>query len=130
MNRASSFSASRRNNTGSTTRTIEGLAAALLVSGGLGVVGLELVAGTAQAEPTPVTATVIPEAAAQTIRDFLYEKFGFVATDVRCPSGVEAKVGQEFQCQFTGPEGPYTAYMRITKVDLPSILFDINTRRN
>ena len=35
-----------------------------------------------------------------------------------CPSGVETKVGVQFDCHFTGPEGkPYTAHMRITKVD-------------
>jgi hypothetical protein len=87
------------------------------VFGGLAVAGLGLVAGTAQAEPTPVIVTVIPEGAAQTIVDVVSESTGFRPTDVTCPSGVEAKVGQQFECQFTGPEGPYTAYMRISKVD-------------
>jgi hypothetical protein len=108
------------------------LATTVLVSAGLGVAGLVLVAGTAQAEPTPVTPTptLIPEAAAATIVNFLDERFGFRPTDVKCPSGVESRVGQAFECQFTGPEGPYTAYMQITKVDGQSAEFNIVTRRN
>jgi hypothetical protein len=109
---------------------IAGLATTLLVSVGLGVAGLGLVAGTAQAQPAPATPTVIPEAASQTIVDFLSERFDFRPTDVTCPSGVESKVGQAFECQFTGPEGPYTAYMQITKVYGQSVEFNIVTRRN
>ena len=100
------------------------LAPILLVSVGLAF------AGAAQAQPAPATMTVIPEAAAQTIVNFLSEKFDFRPTDVTCPSGVEMTVGQQFQCQFTGPEGPYTAYMRITKVNGQSAEFNIATRRN
>jgi len=105
-------------------------ASTLLVSVGLGVAGLALAAGTAQAQPAPATLTVIPEAAAQTIVNFLSEQFDFRPTDVTCPSGVQSKVGQRFECQFTGPEGPYTAYMQITKVDGQSAEFNIVTRRN
>lgn len=48
---------------------------------------------------------------------------------MHCPSGVEAKVGQEFDCHFTGPEGkPYTAHMRITKVDGERVDFDVRSR--
>lgn len=128
MNRASSLSGSGRNNAGSTTLKMAGLAT--LVSVGLGVAGLGLVAGTAQAEPAPVTPTVIPEGAAQTIVDVVFEQTGFLPTDVKCPSGVEAKVRQAFKCQFTGPEGPYTAYMQITKVDGQYVEYNVTTRRN
>jgi hypothetical protein len=114
----------------STTPRIAALATTLLVSGGLSVAGLELVAGTAQAEPTPVTVTVMPEGAAQTIVDVVSESTGFRPTDVTCPSGVEAKVGQQFECQFTGPEGPYTAYMRIRKVDGQYVEYYVTTRRD
>jgi hypothetical protein len=106
------------------------LATTLLASVGLGVAGLAFVAGTAQAEPAPVTPTVIPEGAAQTIVDVVSEQTGFVPTDVECPSGVAAKVQQAFQCQFTGPEGPYTAYMQITKVDGQYVEYSITTRRD
>jgi hypothetical protein len=56
-------------------------------------------------------------------------KTGFNATDVKCPSGVDAKVGQEFDCHFTGPEGkPYTAHLKITKVQGDDVEFDIETK--
>jgi hypothetical protein len=41
---------------------------------------------------------------------------------------VEAKVGGQFDCHFTGPEGkPNVANMRITKVDGERVEFDVNT---
>jgi Domain of unknown function (DUF4333) len=111
----------------STPRRAAALATTLLVSGGLSVAGLVLVAGTAQAEPT---VTVIPEAAAQTIVDVVSESTGFTPTDVTCPSGVEATVGGQFECQFTGPEGPYTAYMEIKTVDGQYLEYYVTTRRD
>ena len=49
----------------------------------------------------------------------------------RCdvPVGNEAKVGVEFDCRFTGPEGPYTAHMRVTKVDGENVEFAIDSKR-
>ena len=47
---------------------------------------------------------------------------------MRCPSGVPAKVGETFQCHFTGPEGPYTAYIRILKVEGEKAIDRIVTR--
>ena len=102
--------------------------AALLVPGGLSVAALGLVAGIAQADPAPVI--VIPEAAAQTVVDVVSDNTAFTPTDVTCPSGVQAKVGQQFECQFTGPEGPYTAYLQITKVDGTYVEYAITTRRD
>ncbi|MBW0013075.1 DUF4333 domain-containing protein [Mycobacterium sp.] len=73
--------------------------------------------------------TVKPEGAAQSVVDVVSGQTGFRPTDVNCPSGVEAKVGQEFDCHFTGPEGkPYTAHMRITKVDGEQVTFDVRSR--
>jgi uncharacterized protein DUF4333 len=72
--------------------------------------------------------TVKPEGAAQSVVDVVSSQTGFHPTDVKCPSGVEAKVGQEFDCHFTGPEGPYTAHMRITKVDGERVEFDVRSR--
>ena len=73
--------------------------------------------------------TVKPEGAAQSVVDVVSGQTGFHPTDVSCPSGVEAKVGQEFDCHFTGPEGkPYTAHMRITKVDGARVDFDVRSR--
>jgi Domain of unknown function (DUF4333) len=73
--------------------------------------------------------TVKPAGAAQSVVDVVSGQTGFHPTDVSCPSGVEAKVGGEFDCHFTGPEGkPYTAHMRITKVDGERVDFDVRSR--
>ncbi len=73
--------------------------------------------------------TVKPEGAAQSVVDVVSSQTGVHPTDVHCPSGVEAKAGQEFDCHFTGPEGkPYTAHMRITKVDGERVDFDVRSR--
>jgi hypothetical protein len=111
----------------SMNRSAARLATTLLVSGGLSMAGFGLLAGTAQAEPTP---TVIPEGAAQTVVDVVSTNTGFTPTDVTCPSGVEAKVGQQFECRFTGPEGPYTAYLEVTTVDGQYLEYAITTRRD
>jgi hypothetical protein len=110
----------------STTKRIPPLAAAWLVSGGLSVAALALITGTAHAD----TPTVIPEAAAQTVVDVVSEATGFVPNDVTCPSGVDAVVGQQFECAFTGPEGPYTAFMEINKVDGSYVEFGVTTLRD
>jgi|SRR5438270_11050504 len=73
--------------------------------------------------------TVKPDGAAQSVVDVVSSQTGFHPTDVSCPSGVEAKVDQQFDCHFTGPEGkPYTAHMRITKVDGERVEFDVRSR--
>jgi Domain of unknown function (DUF4333) len=73
--------------------------------------------------------TVKPEGAAKSVVDVVSSQTGFHPIDVSCPSGVEAKVGQEFDCHFTGPEGkPYTAHMRITNVDGQEVDFDVKSR--
>ncbi|OCB36330.1 hypothetical protein A5676_21990 [Mycobacterium malmoense] len=73
--------------------------------------------------------TVKPDGAAQSVVDVVSSQTGFRPADVNCPSGVEAKVGQEFDCHFTGPEGkPYTAHMRITKVEGEKVVFDVRSR--
>ncbi len=73
--------------------------------------------------------TVKPEGAAQSVVEVVSKQTGFRPADVSCPSGVEAKVGVQFDCHFTGPEGkPYTAHMKITKVDGETVLFDVRSR--
>jgi hypothetical protein len=57
-----------------------------------------------------------PSAAAKYVTDLVFQQTGFRPVDVRCPPGVPAKAGGTFDCYFTGPEGPYTAYLRIVKV--------------
>jgi len=72
--------------------------------------------------------TVKPDGAAESVVDVVSKQTGFHPADVHCPAGVEAKVGTQFDCHFTGPEGKeYVANMRITKVDGAQVEFDVNT---
>ena len=52
--------------------------------------------------------TIKPEGAAKSVVDLVKKQTGFTPTDVKCPEGVEAKVGTKFECKFTGPEGTAT----------------------
>jgi hypothetical protein len=73
-------------------------------------------------------ATVKPDGAAQSVVDVVSRQTGFHPSDVHCPSGVEAKVGGQFDCHFTGPEGKaYVANMSVTKVDGERVEFQVNT---
>ena len=72
--------------------------------------------------------TIRPEGAEKSVVDVVSERTSFRPTDVSCPSDVEAKVGQRFDCTFSGPEGAYTAYMTVSKVDGEDVLFKIVTR--
>ncbi|OJZ74075.1 hypothetical protein BRW65_09580 [Mycobacterium paraffinicum] len=72
--------------------------------------------------------TIKPDGAEQSVVDVVSKQTGFRPADVHCRSGVEAKVGMQFDCHFTGPEGvQYTANMRITKVDGERVEFDVKT---
>jgi uncharacterized protein DUF4333 len=73
--------------------------------------------------------TIRPEGAEKSVVGVVSQQTGFRPTDVDCPSGVDAKVGKRFECSFTGPEGPYTAFMEVRKVDGQRVLFKIVTRR-
>jgi hypothetical protein len=72
--------------------------------------------------------TIKPEAAAGSVTGLVSKQTGFKPNDVRCPSGVDADVGKEFECHFTGPEGKdYTAHMKVTKVEGDDVQFYIKT---
>jgi deoxycytidylate deaminase len=72
--------------------------------------------------------TVKPDGAAKSVVDVVSKKTGFHPDDVHCPDGVEAKVGAQFDCHFTGPEGKaYVANMKITKITGDTVDFDVNT---
>jgi hypothetical protein len=73
--------------------------------------------------------TIRPHATEQTITSFVFKQTGFRPTDVRCPSGIPAKVGRTFECHFTGPDGPYAAHVRITSVHGLRVIDYIVTRR-
>ncbi|ORX01985.1 hypothetical protein AWC29_22025 [Mycobacterium triplex] len=72
--------------------------------------------------------TVKPDGAAQSVVDVVSKQTGFHPADVHCPDGVEAKIGVQFDCHFTGPEGKeYTANMKIIKVDGERVDFAVNS---
>jgi Domain of unknown function (DUF4333) len=77
----------------------------------------------------PAKPTIKPDSTAQFITDRVSKQAGFHPTDVTCPSGVEATVGGEFDCHFTGPDGSYIAHMRITRDDGKSVDYDIQPLR-
>jgi hypothetical protein len=49
---------------------------------------------------------------------------------MRCPSDVKAKTGGTFECDFTGPEGPYTASVTITEIDGEDATFQVTSKRS
>ena len=71
--------------------------------------------------------TIKPEGAAQSVVDLVSEKTDFKPDDVKCPDGIEAKVGVTFDCKFTGPDGDYVAHMKILEVKGDTVQFDIKT---
>jgi hypothetical protein len=75
------------------------------------------------------TSTIEPGGAAQSVVDLVSKQDNFTPTDVTCPAGIEAKAGQEFDCKFTGPDGPYTAHMKVYKVEGKQVIFDIKTEK-
>lgn len=78
---------------------------------------------------TACGSTIKADGAAQSVVDVVSKQTSFKPTDVTCPSGADAKVGQEFDCHFTGPEGgQYTAHMRVTKVDGDTVEFYIESK--
>jgi uncharacterized protein DUF4333/uncharacterized protein DUF2510 len=100
----------------------------LVVVGVIAAVVLFLIAGLLAYHFLFNTKTVIAGKAAEAVTSVVSQQTGFTPTDVSCPSGVEAQVDAKFQCHFTGPDGPYTAYMTVTKVDGDNVLFDIRTQ--
>jgi hypothetical protein len=67
-------------------------------------------------------------ATASYVDDFVFQKTGFRPVDVRCPAGIRASAGGQFTCHFTGPEGPYTAYLRIVKAQGHKAAFEVDTQ--
>jgi hypothetical protein len=74
-------------------------------------------------------AKIDPGGAAKSVVDVVSGQTKFKPKDVSCPSGVDAKVGVEFDCTFTGPEGtPYTAHMKVTKVQGDDVEFYVESK--
>ena len=73
--------------------------------------------------------TINPDSAAKSVVDVVSRQTKFKPKDVSCPDGVDASVGTEFDCTFTGPEGmQYTAHMKVTKVDGGNVEFYVQSR--
>ena len=72
--------------------------------------------------------TINPDGAAKSVVDVVSRQTKFKPNDVSCPSGVDAEVGVEFDCKFTGPEGEkYTAHMKVTKVEGDNVEFYVKS---
>ena len=75
------------------------------------------------------SATINPDGAAKSVADVVSRETGFKPKDVSCPSDVDAKVGVEFDCKFTGPEATeYTAHMKVTRVDDDDVEFSVESK--
>jgi Domain of unknown function (DUF4333) len=86
------------------------------------------VASLAMAVVVGCGSTIVPDKAAQSVADYVSKRKGFKPNDVKCPSGVDAKVGTEFDCTFTGSDGQYNAHLRVAKVDGDDVQFYIETK--
>src|SRR5690242_10133985 len=69
-----------------------------------------------------------PAGTANYIGGVVFAQTGFRPTDVRCPTGIPAAAGGRFNCHFTGPEGPYTAYLRIVDVHGRRVNYRLKTQ--
>ena len=70
-----------------------------------------------------------PDGAAKSVVDVVSSQTKFKPKNVTCPSGVNAEVGTEFDCNFTGPEGKeYTAHMKVTKVEGDNVEFYVESK--
>jgi hypothetical protein len=70
-----------------------------------------------------------PDGAAKSVVDVVSGQTKFKPKDVTCPSGVDAEVGTEFDCKFTGPEGKeYTAHLKVTKVEGDNVEFYVESK--
>ncbi len=74
------------------------------------------------------TKTIDADSAQKSVTDFVSKNTKFTPNDVKCPSSTDAKVGVEFDCTFTGPDGNYDAHLKITKVDGSAVAYDIQTK--
>jgi hypothetical protein len=69
-----------------------------------------------------------PSATANYVRDVVFQQTGFRPVDIRCPTGIPATAGGRFNCHFTGPEGRYTAYLRVVKVEGRRVAYRLETQ--
>jgi hypothetical protein len=71
---------------------------------------------------------ITADGAQKSVTDFVAQNTEVTASDVKCPDKTDAKVGVEFDCTFTAPDGDYIAHLKITKVDGSNVEYDIATK--
>jgi hypothetical protein len=92
-----------------------------------GAIALALIVGLA-ASGCGNKKEVIATGAEKTVTRFIAAKTPATAHDVSCPSGVEAKVGNTFDCTFDDQTGKhYVAHMRILSVNGTRVNFHIQS---
>lgn len=72
--------------------------------------------------------TIDADSAQQSVTDFVAQNTEFTPNDVKCPSDTDAKVGVEFDCTFTGPDGDHLAHLKITKVDGSNVEYYVEAK--
>ncbi len=73
---------------------------------------------------------VIPSGAEHAITRLVRSKTGLPTSKVACPSGIQAKVGNTFDCHFIAQGQRYVAHMHITKVAGTSVYYEVTTARS
>ena len=74
------------------------------------------------------TETIDSAQAERSVTVVVQKRIGFKIAGVRCPSGVEAKVGMTFECAYNAPDGPYTATLRVKSVSGDNVSYEIRSR--
>lgn len=91
-------------------------------------IGAALVVGVAVLGLGGCGKVIDADSAQKSVTDFVAKNTKFTPNDVKCPSNTDAKVGVEFDCTFTGPDGDYVAHLKITKVDGSDVEYDVQTK--
>jgi hypothetical protein len=92
-------------------------------------VGAALFVGVATLGVAGCSKTISADSAQKSVADFVAQNTEVTASNVKCPDNTDAKVGTEFDCTFTAPDGDYVAHLKITKVDGTNVEYDIESKR-
>ena len=91
-------------------------------------IGAALVIGAAVLGLSGCGKVITADGAQKSVTDFVAQNTEVTASNVKCPDNTNAKVGVEFDCTFTAPDGDYVAHLKITKVDGSNVEYDIETK--
>jgi len=76
------------------------------------------------------TLMVVPSGAGQVIRRFVLSHTGLTISHVTCPSGIDAKAGNSFDCHFIAQGERYTSHMLITRGKGTAVYYQVSTARS